>query len=407
MTSTAPGDRMPTPFEVTVAPAAVADLRDRLRSRRRPPVTAGEGWEFGTPTDYLSRLLDHWTESYDWSATQDRLNSWPNFTARTSIGEIHFLHVVGESAGGRPLLLTHGWPGSITEFLDVIEPLAFPSRHGGSAGDAFDLVVPSLPGFGWSAPPSRPLTTREIAAGWKELMVDTLGYQRFYAQGGDWGSLVASWLGIDHAEHVRAIHINMMGLRPYAGPDAPDLSEAERAWVRASRIRLRKEAGYQVIQGTKPNTLSHGLADSPAGLAAWIVEKFHTWSTRDGDEVPFSYDRLLDNIATYWFTETAGSSTWMYTAARETGGMVCERGERVEVPTGFLASPHDLFTPPPREWVDRVYNCVDRVDRDTGGHFLAMERPEEFTSHVRRFFSALEAGTLGDHPGAAGIEVSA
>lgn len=391
MTDPTHEDRAPVPFEIQVAPSALVDLRTRLGSRRVPPAEAGSDWEFGTPSGYLGELLAHWSDTYDWSATQAKLNSWANYRARTALGDVHFIHVVGESGGTRPLLLTHGWPGSIAEFLDVIEPLAFPSRHGGAASDAFDLIVPSLPGFGWSAPPPRPLSTREIAAMWKELMVDVLGYDRFYAQGGDWGSLVASWLGIDFPDHVAAIHINMMGLRPYSGSDSRDLSEAEQAWVRASRARLRKEAGYQVIQGTKPNTLSHGLTDSPAGLAGWIVEKFQAWSTAEPNEVPFTFDRLLDNIATYWFTNTVATSIWMYTAAREVGGMSCGPGERVEVPTGFLASPYDLFAPPPREWVERVYNCVHRVDRDTGGHFLAMERPDEFTAHVREFFSYVEA----------------
>ena len=382
--------RTPIPFEIKVAPAALADLQTRLGLRRVPPVNAGSGWEFGTPNEYLGELVAHWAESYDWSATEAKLNSWPNYKVPTALGDIHLIHLIGESGGTRPLLLTHGWPGSITEFLDVIEPLAFPSRHGGAAGDAFDLIVPSLPGFGWSDPPPRPQSTREIAAVWKEIMVDVLGYQRFYAQGGDWGSLVASWLGIDFPEHAAAIHINMMGLRPYSGPGASDLSEAEQAWVQSARSRLRKEAGYQVIQGTKPNTLSHGLTDSPTGLAGWIVEKFHTWSTVEPNKVPFTFDRLLDNIATYWFTNTIASSTWMYTAAREIGGMVCGPGERVGVPTGFLASPHDLFAPPPAEWVERVYRCVHRVDRDGGGHFLAMERPDEFVTHVREFFSYVE-----------------
>ncbi len=329
----------------------------------------------------------HWLTAYDWRACEKKWNRYPQYVANIDGYEIHFLHVRGSGKNPLPLIMTHGWPGSFVEFESVIEPLAHPERFGGSQDDAFDVVVPSIPGYGWSSPPAQPITTREVAPLWNKLMVDVLGYSHYVAQGGDWGSLIASWLGVDFSESVKAIHINIMGLRPYTGDGSPPLSQDEKQWLGKARDRLRRESGYQAIQGTKPQTLSFGLSDSPLGLAAWIIEKFHGWSDSPGGVLPFSPDQLITNVMIYWVTNSIHTSMWLYTAARLKGGMGIAAAERVTSPTGFLSCPHDLFPPPPDDWVRRTYNLVHRTDLSAGGHFIAYERGQDLVNDMRKFFA--------------------
>ncbi len=375
------------PFALDVSAAALDDLRERLRRTRLPGEPARAGWSYGTSRAYLEALVRYWRDDYDWRAVERRLNRFPHFLATVGGHRIHLIHERGSGADPLPLVLTHGWPGSFVEFEAVIEPLAHPERFGGRAEDAFDVIVPTLPGYGWSSAPAEPMTTREMAALWHALITSGLGYARYVAQGGDWGSLVTSWLGVDFPESVAAIHVNMMGLRPWLGEGSRPLSPAEKAWVARAQEVLRRETGYQAIQGTKPQTLAYAVTDSPAGLAAWIVEKFHGWTDPGAPEPPFPMETLVTNVMTYWLTGCANTSFWLYTAARRRKeGMSVARDERVRVPTAFLAAPRDLFPPPPDEWVRRVYDVVRRTDAPGGGHFFALECPDAFVADVREAF---------------------
>jgi pimeloyl-ACP methyl ester carboxylesterase len=374
------------PFRLDVPDAALDDLRERLRRTRWPGEAASAGWAYGTSLAYARRLVEYWRDGYDWRAAERRLNRFPQFIATVGGLRVHLIHERGSGPAPRPLVLTHGWPGSFVEFEAVIEPLAHPERSGGRVEDAFDVIVPTLPGYGWSSAPPAPITTRDIAAVWNTLVTGGLGYPRYLAQGGDWGSLVTSWLGADFPATVAGIHVNMMGLRPHLGDGAPPLTAAEQEWIARAQAVLRHETGYQAIQGTKPQTLAYGLTDSPAGLAAWIVEKFHAWTDPAAPEPPFPLDTLVTNVMTYWLTGCANTSFWLYTALHRGQGTRLAKGERVTAPTAFLAAPHDLFPPPPDQWVRRVYDCVRRTDAAAGGHFFALERPDDFVADVRAAF---------------------
>ena len=388
-----------TPFRIDVAPEVLEDLARRLEHARLPGAPVDAGWEYGIEPDYLRRLLEHWRHGYDWRAAEARLNRRPQFIA--CVGD-HRLHVIVERGSGAdplPLVLTHGWPGSFVEFEGVIGPLAHPERFGGRIEDAFDVIVPSLPGYGWSSAPAAPISTRAIARVWDDLMASVLGYERYVAQGGDWGGLVTSWLGVDAAEHVAAIHLNIMGLRPYLGEGSEPLDAGEEAWMARTRARLARETAYQAIQGTKPQTLAYALTDSPVGLAAWIAEKFHGWSAPGPDGPPFTLDQILTNVMVYWVTGSANTASWLYAAARRLDGMRLGRGERVDVPTAFVSCPHDLFPAPPDRWVQRAYRCVRRTELPVGGHFLAYERPAEFVEDVRAFFRDYRHGRAARRDG--------
>lgn len=374
------------PFAIRVADDVLSDLRNRLSNSRLPKTPVDAAWRYGTSREFMHQIIAYWLEEYDWRAVERRLNAIPQFTTKINGYDIHFIYKKGRGGNAKPLLLTHGWPGSFVEFETIVDPLTDPRSFGGEAVDAFDVVIPSIPGYGWSSAPDSPITTRDVAGLWQKLMTDVLGYKVYFAQGGDWGSLVASWLGVDFPGSVSAIHINMMGLRPYTGQGSAPIAADEAHWLQAARERLRRESGYQAIQGTKPQTLAFGLNDSPAGLAAWIIEKFHGWSESPSDIPPFSFDQLITNVMIYWITESVGSSTWLYTAARLRGGMALAKDERVTVPTGFMSCPHDLFPPPPDAWVRRVYNLARRTDLQAGGHFAAYERGDDLVADLRSFF---------------------
>jgi pimeloyl-ACP methyl ester carboxylesterase len=384
-----------TPFRIEVPAAVLQDLAERLARTRLPGAPVGAGWEYGIEPGYLRRLIDYWRTEYDWRAVEARLNRLPHFMASVGGYQVHVVYERGSGRAPLPLVLTHGWPGSFVEFEAVVGPLAHPERFGGRIEDAYDVIVPSLPGYGWSSPPPAPISPRDIARVWDALMTSTLGYDRYVAQGGDWGGLVTSWLGVDAAAHVAAIHLNIMGLRPYLGEGSAPLDGAEEAWVARARARLARETGYQAIQGTKPQTLAYALTDSPIGLAAWIAEKFHGWSGSGPDGPPFTMEQILTDVMIYWVTGCVNTASWLYTAARRLDGMRLARGEFVGVPTAFVACPHDLFPAPPDRWVQRVYHCVRRTELPAGGHFLAYERPAEFVEDVRTFFRDYRVGAAG------------
>jgi len=378
------------PFTVQIPQAELADLQARLARTRWPDEIAGADWAYGTRLAYLQELVRYWQERFDWQAQERAINAFAHFRATVGGLGIHFIHQRGTGPAPLPLIITHGWPGSFVELLKILPLLSDPARYGGDARDAFDVVIPSLPGYGFSdRPRKRGMHPFRIADLWAELMAG-LGYQRFGAQGGDWGSSVATCLGFAHADAVVGIHLNYIpgSYAPYLGPGARGLSAAEQDFLQERERWLQSEGGYGQIQRTKPQTLAYGLNDSPAGLAAWIVEKFRAWSDCDGDvERRFSKDELLTNIAIYWFTQTIGSSTRLYYEGRQRP-LQFGQGERIQVPCGLARLPKEAPMPP-REWIERCYKLQHWAELPRGGHFAAMEEPELLAQDIRAFFRPL------------------
>jgi pimeloyl-ACP methyl ester carboxylesterase len=377
------------PFRIAIPEAALADLRERLDRARWPDQLDGVGWEWGTDLAYLRDLVAYWHRRFDWRAREAELNRLPQFMAELDGLRIHFIHQRGRGPAPLPLVITHGWPGSFVEMTKILPLLTDPAAHGGDAGDAFDVVVPSLPGYGFSSRPERPGTNVFAIAGlWSKLMAG-LGYERFGAQGGDWGASVTTCLGKLFPEALVGIHLNFIP-GSYQPPvaDGETLSDEEKAFLACRADWVDRESGYGHIQGTKPQTLAYALTDSPLGLAAWIVEKFRSWADCAGDvERVFSKDELLTNIAIYWFTETIGSSLRLYREGRF-APLRFAAGERVAVPVGIAKLPFEIPMPP-RRWVERVYDVVRWTELPRGGHFAALEQPELLAEDIRAFFRPL------------------
>lgn len=373
----------PKPFEVAWTEAQVGAVLEKVKAYPWPPIPeVPDGWAYGCDAGYLKALCEHWTSGYDWKAVVADLNRFPQFTARIEDFDIHFLHVVGEAGGKRPLIITHGWPGSHYEFWGVIEKLAFPSRFGGKAEDAFDLVVPSLPGFGFSSKPKRPVGQRTTARLFNALMTEVLGYSSYLAQGGDWGAMVTSWLGREHGGHAKAIHLNMLGFRPHGGPQG----ESEVAWATKQAAASDMLGAYFRLQISKPQSIAWMAAGNPVGQAAWIVERFYDWSDRSAKTLDQIYgkDRLLTNVMLYVMTDSFATGAWYYRGLIEEGRLAFEPGERVETPTAFANFPGEpLYQAPPKSFAERAYNIVRWSDMPRGGHFAAMEEPDLYVDEVR------------------------
>lgn len=381
-----PGSQVLTPFSSHVADADIADLRSRLARTRFPDQPPGDAWAFGTDRGYMREIAEYWRSSFDWRAQEARLNAFEQYRVPLAGIDLHFLCAEGVGPAPLPLLLSHGWPGSVFEFLDIIPRLTDPARFGGDPADAFTVVVPSLPGYGYSfAPDQRRFSVEEIADCFAALMTDVLGYRRFGAQGGDWGSFITSRLGYRYPERLAGIHLNMMPLRR-EGEDF-DGGDPAQARYRAELAHwLKEESGYVFIQGTRPQTLAYGLTDSPSGLAAWILEKFRRWSDCGGDvESVFGRDELLANISLYWFTGAIGSSFWPY-YARLHGPWPIPSGATVAVPTGYVEFPCEILKPP-RSLAEKVFTDIRRWSvREQGGHFAALEQPEALVEEIQAFF---------------------
>ncbi len=379
----------PTPFKIEIPDAKLARIRGRIETYQWfPEPRIGGEWQFGMSTPVLKDLQAYWLNNYDWRTAEQTLNRYPQYTADIDGLAIHFVHVIGEANGKRPLLLTHGWPGSIFEFWDVIGPLAFPSQHGGKSEDAFDLIIPSLPGYGFSGKPAAPMGPRATAKLWNTLMQDILGYGSYRAQGGDWGAMVTSWLGLDHGTHngkggCNAIHLNMIALRP--NPPVPQ-SDAEKKWLENTAAAMQVEGSYLMQHATKPQTLAMALMDSPMGTAAWILEKFHGWSDLKNSDLlsVYSRDQLLTNVMIYLVNDAIATSVWYYAAFFLEGGSGLEPDMRCETPTGFANFPGEkLYAPPPRSWCERAYNITHWSNMPRGGHFAAMEVPDLFVQDIK------------------------
>jgi pimeloyl-ACP methyl ester carboxylesterase len=377
-----------TPFTLHIPDAAIADLKARLALTRFPDAAPGEPWAYGTSVDYMRDLVAYWRERFDWRAEEARLNAFPQFKLSRPDLDLHFLHVPGKGPNPTPLLLMHGWPGSVFEFIDLLPRLTDPAAFGGDAEDAFTVVAPSLPGYGLSFRPGQKRFGVEEMADEMAGLMGALGYARFGVQGGDWGAITAGVMAAAHADKLIGAHVNLLATprdpNAISPPDA-----AARVYVEQLKHWNAEETGYQWIQGTKPQTLSFGLTDSPAGLAAWIVEKFHSWSDNGGRiENAIPRARMLADISLYWFTGAIGSSFYPYYFRRRRPWPVSVE-RPATAPVGYAEFPREILRPP-RAIAERVYTDIRRwTVFDKGGHFAAMEQPDVLAKDVRAFFRAL------------------
>ncbi|MFE3686792.1 epoxide hydrolase family protein [Streptomyces sp. NPDC059095] len=375
----------PEPFIPHTAPAALDDLRTRLRATRWPDAPEDAGWALGTDLTYLRELVAYWADEFDWSQQEAALGRLPHFRVPLGGLGIHFVHARAVAPTGPvlPLVLSHGWPDSFWRYSKVIPLLTDPGAHGGDPADAFDVVVPDMPGYGYSdRPTGAPLDSIAVAGLWAELM-GALGYERFGASGGDVGSHVSRYLALDHPERVVAVHRTDAGVPVFLG-DRADLAPEERAYLDSVAAWGASEGAYAAMHRTKPQTAAFALTDSPAGLAAWIVEKLRAWSGCEGDiEQSFTKDEILTNITLYWLTETIGSSMRMYSANAAIPPTQLTR--RVEVPSGFSIFQGDVVRPP-RAWLERTANVTYATEPERGGHFAPFEEPELYAEELRAFF---------------------
>lgn len=380
------------PFRVDVPQAAIDDLRNRLANTRLPDQIPGTSWEYGTERSYLEELLGYWANEFDWRAQETRINAFDQFTTVIDDVDTHFIHQRSANPDAIPLMIVHGWPGSISEFLDIIPPLVDPTAHGGDSEDSFHVIAPSLPGFGFSGiPEARGYNPERIAHMLAELM-ERLGYESYAIAGGDWGAIINRHLANHYPERLIGLHSNMILAGPPADEEQRNRADPEELALTSARAAyMQNETGYQAIQGTKPQTLGYGLADSPAGVAAWIVEKFHGWSDLpqgpDGDlDDNFSRDDLLTNISIYWFTGTITSSTRIYYENRNTPAE--KPIEYIDVPTGAAIFPAEIYLAP-RAWAEAAYDLRHWTLMPRGGHFAALEQPELYLNDLREFFRTL------------------
>jgi len=377
-------------FEIRISDEELDDLRQRLARTRWPDQIEGSGWDYGTDLAYLKELCAYWQEKFDWRAQEAALNRYEHF--RTEIGgqPVHFVHARSPVEDALPLVITHGWPGSVYEFHKIIGPLSDPEAHGASRDDAFHVVCPSMPGYGWSGPTREPgWDIRRVAETLAALMA-RLGYERYGAQGGDWGALATNLVGVLDPGHVVGIHLNMVVAGPPPGDANPmeGLSPQELQGLADMGEFQKNETAYQQIQGTRPQTLGTALNDSPAGLASWIVEKFRAWSDCDGDvEKRFTKDELLTNIMIYWVTRTINSSVRLYCESMRSGRFG-PAGEKVPVPTGCAIFPREIIRPP-RRWAEAHFNVKQWSVMESGGHFAALEEPDALVADIRSLFRTL------------------
>lgn len=392
------------PFSIHIPDAEVDDLKRRLQHTRFPNEPLGnDGWDHGTSLSYMERLVEYWRDDFDWRAAEDGLNRYPQYRATLTDADdedhtIHFIYVRGSGDNPVPLILTHGWPSTFREFLDVIDPLAHPEKYGRD-GPAFDVIVPSLIGYGFSSLPRTPIGPAAIADLWHRLMTEVLGYQTYAAQAGDWGSFVTSRLALQYPDHLLGIHLTMLPLRPDLNHESqPPVSKAEAHWIAGMRKWWRREEGYRAIQSTKPMALAFGLMDSPAGLAAWLADKYYRLGDTDKREPiegmmkRFPFDLILTQFSIYWFTGTINSANALYKAGPAEGSAQLKPGEKVSVPTAYSEYPIDVLAETPRVWAERSYNIARWRIMKKGGHFAAMEEPELFADDVRDAFAEMGLG---------------
>ena len=377
-----------TPFKVAIPDSELDDLKQRLNNTRWPDPESCDGWQQGIPLSYTRELAEYWATDYDWRRFEEKLNSWPQFTTTIDGVDIHFIHLRSPNENALPVIISHGWPGSLVEFHKIIDALANPAAHGGNDEDAFHVVVPCLPGYGFSGKPTTTGTSVEkIGNMWGQLMA-RLGYDRYVAQGGDWGAIVTQSMGQTETEHCAGIHVNMPLVIP--DPDTMDnLTEAEQSALESMGRYTEEGSGYSKQQSTYPQTLGYGLADSPVGQMAWIIEKFYVWTDceRNGVKHPenvLSKDELLDNVMVYWLNNAGASSARLYWESFNNATI-----EPIDMPVGCSIFPQEIFRSS-RRWAEKRFsNLIHWNELDAGGHFAAFEQPETFIEEVRTCFRAL------------------
>ena len=375
------------PFTIAVEDSVLEDLRQRLADTRWPDEIPNTGWDYGSNLAYIKELVEYWRTDFDWRAQETKLNEFNHFKSEVDGLDIHFIHEKGKGPNPIPLVITHGWPSCFFEMTKIIPLLADPASHGGDAADSFDVVAPSLPGFGFSDhAQDRGMEVQRGAGMWNKLMTQNLRYPRFAAQGGDIGSGVTARLGYAHSDSLYGIHLTSITRpTPYLGAGSRPVSEKEQALITQRDKWADDEGGYNHIQGTKPQTLAYGLNDSPAGLASWIVEKYRTWSDCGGDvEKSYTKDELLTIVTIYWVTQTISSSTRMY-FENQKNLWVMGKDEKVPAPAGMAMFPQEI-SKPPREWGERSYDVRRWTEMTQGGHFAALEEPQLLAEEVRAFF---------------------
>ena len=374
----------PRPFTVGIPQQTIDRILNRVKETRLPDRLEAPDWRYGANWAFMKALTEYWTTGFDWRKAEANLNRYPQFVARVDDFDIHFYHVRGRGPKPLPLVLTHGWPGSVFEFIEAIGPLSDPARFGGSPDDAFDVVVPSIPGFGFSSKPKAPIGPPTVARLWHKLMTEVLAYPRFGAQGGDWGSAITRALARDFPDSLAGIHLNMGG---GAAPPENEMTDEERAWQRAAATYRVEELDYLNEQQHKPGTVSFALYDNPVGTAAWIIEKFKGWSDSGDDiERTFTKDQLLTNVMIYLVSDTVATAVWFYRGNADDRSGAPAAG-RVSVPVGIASFPREMRVfNPPRSILERNFNLVHYSRLPRGGHFACLEQPQLFVEDVRAFF---------------------
>ena len=379
---------MTKPFKVKIPEENLQNIYSKVKNYQWHEMPDDGGWDYGTNLDYMKDLSKYWVEKYNWRKTEEKINKFNNFKLNIDGIDIHFIHEKGSGSNPKPLLLNHGWPGSIVEFLHIIDQLAHPEKHGGKEEDSFDVIVPSLPGYGFSGRPSKPIGPRKMAAIFNSLMTNALGYKKYISQGGDFGGTICTWLAYDFPENLLGIHINILITRH---PDGPQTNE-EKEWQERFKKEQRIEDGYRTQQATKPQTLSYAMMDSPVGVAAWIIEKMRGWSDlKNGDiESVYSKDILLSNIMVYLVTKTFNTASWIYYGRREEGGRSLPKDHLpLKVPTAVALFPKEYLEWAPRSYVERIYNIKKWTEMPKGGHFAALEQPDLLIKDIKDFSKIL------------------
>ena len=372
------------PFKVEISNEILQNINSKVKNYQWHEMPDDGGSDYGTNLDYMKEFAEYWSSKFDWKKTEEKINKFRNFKTNIDGIDIHFIHEKGSGSNPKPLLLNHGWPGSIVEFLDIIDELAHPENYGGNIEDSFDVIVPSLPGYGFSGRPSRPIGPRKMASIFNSLMTNSLSYEKYISQGGDFGGTICTWLAYDFPESLLGIHINILITRH---PDGPQTKE-EIEWQERFKVEQRIEDGYRTQQSTKPQTLSYAMMDSPVGVAAWMIEKMRGWSDiKDGNiESVYSKDILLSNIMIYLVTKTFNTSTWIYYGRREEGGRSLPKDRLpLKIPTAIAKFPKEYLEWAPRSYVERIYNVKQWTNMPAGGHFAALEKPDLLIKDIREF----------------------